>query len=193
MTDATAYIYAWPDAPPAPDELVAGLRTAQLLPDNSSWWFAWNELELVLPRLLAPDAQLAGDWSALHVFSPQVELRYTRRGGTHRAALLTEIAPANLAGWASPDRYHWQSGWRLLAGARMRLPGGEGRGVVAFPRPLDYGVPESDERASTLVAQVRRYYDDQARLRATRYLRLDYESTGVTPRVESLRGARSRP
>lgn len=180
MTDAqTGYIYGWPGELPPLDDLLARLDALGLLSAGAAWWFGWSEQEIALPRPLVDLAPLAEPWDALHVCAPAAELRLTRRGRAYRAALLTETASGGAGGWVEAERYHAVAGRRLLAGTRLRLPGGEQRGVVAFPRPLDYGVDDpAGPQPTTLVADVVLYEDDAGRLRATRYARLRPVPTG---------------
>jgi hypothetical protein len=69
---------------------------------------------------------------------------------------------------------------RIMWGNRLRKPAKEGagveeaRGVVGFPRPLEYDVAGegTGNYDKALVADVRLYFDDEARLQTVRYMRI---------------------
>ncbi len=116
----------------------------------------------------------------LQIFSPQVELRCVRQGRSRRGLLLMEAAlPPELATWGTPEFCQVMPGLRLLWGSWLRLPEGDRRGVVAFPRPLDYGIAENETSLSNaLIADVYLYHDAEARLRTVRYLWLRHMPPG---------------
>lgn len=185
MTAVTnGYIYAWGDASwPGLAEALKALQAAGLLPADRSWWFAWREPDILLPQRLGDPAALPEDWDELRVFSPQVEFRQTRQGPGWRRLLLTETAtlPAGLTGWQRLEpAYQATEGRRVLWGRRLRLAGGERRGEVRFPRPLDYDVAgEAPPYQQALVADVRLYYDAEARLQTARYAGLRHVGAGT--------------
>lgn len=184
-TPESGYIFGWAgESLPAPAETLGVLRQVGWLPEGQSWWCAWNELEILLPQRLGDPAALSTDWDELRVFSPQAEFRQVRRGTGWRCALLAETPalPAALSGWQPLGTpYRVVSGLRVLWGRRLRLSGGETRGEVLFPRRLDYDVagesPPYDQKA--LVADVRMYYDAEARLQAVRYAGLRHLPPGT--------------
>lgn len=164
-------------------ETLAALRLANWLPEEQSWWFAWHELEIMLPQRLGDLAALPADWDELRVFSAQVELRQVRQGRSWRCSLLTETAdlPSALVGWAMFGvAYRAVSGTRVLWGRRLRISGGEKRGEVLFPRPLEYDVAgETTSYDQALVADVWAYYDSEARLQTVRYAGLKHLQPGA--------------
>lgn len=153
--------------------------------DGETFWFAWCEEEVQLPRLL-DELEIATDhrWDAVRIFSPKVELRRERRGSGYLTLVLTEdeqLVEA-LKGVSAQFTIKGQKtflliepGKRLLAGRKLEigtrtLQGVKYktiRGVVAFPRELEYGIVASLDEA--LVAEVVLYYDQEARLQYVRY------------------------
>jgi hypothetical protein len=174
--------------PPEPVKmLVAALQEASLFPKVHTWWFAWNALEIVLPRLLDENANLDGDWEVLRIFSEQAELRVERRGGTHGCWLLLEREPEEALGvryqeWVKDTSgpYTVEDGYHLLAGRKLELPDEDERGEILYPRTLDYGVGR-DELSQALVATVRNYYDEAHRLISVRYATLQAVAPGSIP------------
>lgn len=171
--------------PPAQvTELVAALQEIGLFPEGKTWWFAWDALDIVLPSLLTPDANVDGEWDALRVFAERAELRVGRRAGGRGYWLLLEETPETTLGdlydtWVGSKStgYSVEEGSHVLAGVRLRLPNGERRGEIIYPRPLDYGFDDNDlEKA--LVAQVRAYYDDGHRLVTVRYVGIEPKRPG---------------
>lgn len=185
MSAATnGYIFTWCDDPwPGLAHTLNALRTAGLLPADQSWWFAWREPDILLPQRLGDPTALPTDWDELRVFSPQVEFRQTRQGQSWRRLLLSERddLPAGLNGWQRLEpAYRVTKGKRVLWGRRLRLPGGERRGEVRFPRPLDYDVVgEGPPYQQALVANVWLYHDAEARLHTARYASLGHIEAGA--------------
>jgi len=184
-TARRGYIFEWADTslPPLAEALNA-LREERWLPENETWWCAWNELEILLPQRLGDPAALPTDWDELRVFSGQVEFRQVRQGRGWRRALLAETdrLPSRLSGWQALDPPYWVvPSLRILWGRRLRTSAGEQRGEVLFPRSLAYDlageVPPYDQRA--VVADVQLYYDAEARLRTTRYAGLRHLPPGA--------------
>ncbi|MDW8318511.1 MAG: hypothetical protein RMN53_11810 [Anaerolineae bacterium] len=178
------HIFAWGDASwPGLAEALKALQAAGLLPADQSWWFAWREPDILLPQRLGDPAALPDDWDELRVFSPPVEFRQTRQGLGWRRLLLAEAETlaAGLTGWQRLEpSYRVTDGQRVLWGRRLRLAGGERRGEVRFPRPLDYDVAgEAPPYERALVADVRLYYDAEARLHTARYTGLRLVRAGT--------------
>lgn len=193
---ALGTIFAWGDStrPPLP-ELVAGLRAAGSLPPGETWWFAWHEPAIRLPGRLNDLAELPADWDTLHLFSPQLEFRQVRRGAGWQWLLLSEAPlPDELASaWRRLGSYPTVPSRRILWGGRLTLPTPDagvviGRGVVAFPRRLDYEVEGEAERTDqALMAEVQLYLDEEARQQSVRYKRLYHLPVGdASATVESL-------
>lgn len=177
------HLYRWEgQEEPRLAELVAALRQAGWLPTGESWCFAWHELDIQLPQRLRDPDRLPNGWDVLRIFAPRIEYRQVRQGGVCRHSLLTEEAelPATLTGWHLDQVYTIVPSLRILWGNRLRLPGREGRGVVTFPRELTYDVAgEHAHYDEAVVADVALYYDDEARLRTVRYLRLRHLTPGA--------------
>ena len=165
-------------------ELVAALQEIGLFPEGDTWWFAWDALDIVLPSLLTPGANVDGDWDVLRVFAERAELRVGRRAGGRGYWLLLEEKPETTLGhlydtWVESKStgYSVEEGSHVLAGVRLRLPDGEKRGEIIYPRPLNYGIDDNDlEKA--LVAGVRAYYDDTYRLITVRYVGIELKQPG---------------
>ncbi len=176
-TAETGYVFSWADGnlPPLSDTLNS-LRGIGWLPEEQSWWFAWNELQILLPQRLGDLAALPTDWDELRVFSAQAELRQVRQGRGWQRLLLTETRqlPPGISGWQPfGTHYRVEPSLHILWGRRLRVAGGEKRGEVLFPRPLEYDVAgETAPYDQALVADVFLYYDAEARLQAARYVRL---------------------
>lgn len=190
------YCYRWigtgnGDDPPQLPNLITGLREIGWLPDAASWWFGWCELEIALPGRLFTESQIPDDWDVVHLFSAYSELRWIRRGERYQAVLLAEVAlPTNLTGWQlinGGTPYTARTTQRLLWGNRLRLPDGEGRGIVQFPRRLDYDLAgETDKRDQTIIADVRAYYDVEERLQMVRYAGLYHKLIELQGEKESV-------
>ena len=155
--------------------LVEGLQRIDLFPDSETYWFAWNELDIVLPGLLNKDDKLDDPWDVLRVFSKRAELRLGPRGNRRGCWLLMEEEPRSAFGdryeplvEQDADTYLVEGGHHILAGRKLRFPDGEKRGETMYPRTLDYGIKEDDLKKA-LVASVRKYYDDFHRLLTVRY------------------------
>ena len=183
-TPKSGYIFGWAGAiPPALAEALNALQQTGWLPQAQSWWYAWNELEILLPQRLGDLAALPADWDELRVFSAQAEFRQVRQGRDRRQVLLAETddLPAALSGWTllgAPCQV--TSSLRILWGRRLRMPGGEKRGEVLFPRPLEYDLAgEAAPYDQAVVADVRLYYDAEARLRTARYAGLRHLPRGT--------------
>ena len=152
-------------------ELVAALREEGLFPEDETWWFAWNGLEIKLPGILRELSELDRAWDVVRVFSPRAELRLARRGRGQGCWLLTEQAPVeSIPGVEIVSRAEFvvEDGHRILWGQKLRLPDGEARGEVIFPRVLDYDLGD-DDLNKAWVADVKLYYDDAHRLQTVRY------------------------
>lgn len=184
-TAKRGHIFEWADKnlPPLAEALNA-LREERWLPEDETWWCAWNELEILLPQRLGNPAALPIEWDELRIFSAQVELRQVRQGRGWRRVLLAETnrLPSRLSGWRALDPpYQVVPSLRILWGRRLRTPGGEKRGEVLFPRSLEYDlageVPPYDQKA--VVADVRMYYDAEVRLQTVRYAGLKHLPPGT--------------
>ena len=172
------------DDPPSLPTLITVLRGVGWLPDGASWWFGWCELEIALPGRLSTTSHIPEDWDVVHLFSAQSELRWMRRGERYQAVLLTEtVLPTALTGWQlinSDAPYSARTTQRILWGNRLRLPDGEGRGIVQFPRRLDYDLAgETEKRDQTVMADVWAYYDAEERLQLVRYAGLSHKRTAL--------------
>lgn len=163
-----------------PAETWGILRHRGYFPDGDTYWFAWNDLDIRLPsRITAMGEQPPPEvfheaWDLSRVFSPRAELRFERLGSARRLWLLAEGEDPPDLPLATTAREVFQAepGRRILWGERLSLPDGDHRGLVAFPRPLDYGLPQ-DDLAQALGAEICLYYDETLhRLRAVRYCRL---------------------
>ena len=155
-------------------ELVAALREEGLFPKDETWWFAWNGLEIKLPGILRDFSELDRPWDVVRVFSPKAELRLARRGRGRGCWLLTEQEPVeSIPGVEIVSRAEFavEDGHRILWGQKLRLPDGEARGEVIFPRKLEYDLGD-DDLNKALVADVKLYYDRAHRLLAVRYVRI---------------------
>lgn len=170
-------------------ELVAALQEVSLFPEGRTWWFAWNGLDIVLPGKVTDDADLDSDWDVVRVFSPQAELRVGRRGRGRGCWLLLEEDPQDALGdqydaWvddqAPPATFAVEGGHHILAGVKLRLPDGEKRGEIFYPRPLNYGI-DDDDLEQALVAAVRAYYDNARRLATVRYASIESAALGSIP------------
>lgn len=160
-----------------------------LFHDLETFWFAWREEEIRLPGTLE-DIALATDrsWDVIRIFSSRAELRRQKRGKEDQILLLLEnearISQLEKA-LAGLKISHVSSfpfcleGRRILAGTKMEIgvTKEDGvvkhttRGVVAFPRELDYkGIKAEPEEA--IVADVHQYFDDEKKLRYVRYCRI---------------------
>ncbi|HIC92887.1 MAG TPA: hypothetical protein EYP09_01360 [Anaerolineae bacterium] len=153
--------------------VLAALREKGLFPESQTWWFAWNGLEIKLPGILRDPSELDRPWDVVRVFSPKAELRLARRGHSRGCWLLTEQSPPeNIPGVEITSRAEdipVEDGHRILWGQRLRLPSGDARGEVLFPRKLEYDLDDND-LSKALVADVKLYYDDAHRLLAVRYV-----------------------
>ena len=176
-TARRGYIFEWADTnlPPLAEALNA-LREERWLPEDETWWCAWNELEISLPAPLADPAPFFEDrWDVARVFSAAAELRLERWGRRRALWLLVEdgsrgLLPAGLVSRAAEESFVAEKGLRLLAGARLRLPGGPARGRVEFPRPLGYGVADDPDHPLAVAAYV--YRDGEGGVRLVRYAEL---------------------
>ncbi len=157
-------------------EVFAVCENLGFWPVGATWWFAWNELEIGLPAPLADPTPFFEDrWDVARVFSATAELRLERWGRRRALRVLLEDAararlPAALVSSAAEESFAAEKGLRLLAGARLRLPGGPARGRVEFPRPLEYGV--ADDPDQPLAVAVYLYRDGEGSLRLVRYAEL---------------------
>jgi len=157
-----------------PSGILATLRERSLFPGGETWWFAWNGLEIKLPGILRELSELDRAWDVVRVFSPKAELRLARRGRTRGCWLLTEQEPAeSIPGVEIVSRAEFvvEDGHRILWGQKLRLPDGEARGEVIFPRKLNYELG-NDDLNKAWVADVKLYYDRAHRLLAVRYVRI---------------------
>jgi len=155
-------------------ELVAALREEGLFPEDETRWFAWNGLEIKLPGILRDFSELDKSWDVVRVFSPRAELRLARRGRGRGCWLLTEQEPVeSVPGVEIVSRAEFavEDGHRILWGQKLRLPDGEARGEVIFPRKLEYDL-DDDDFNKALAADVKFYYDRAHRLLAVRYVRI---------------------
>ena len=171
----------------APSELVALLRERGVFPDGETWWFAWNGLEIKLPGILRELSELDRPWDVVRVFSPRAELRLARRGRTRGCWLLTEQEPVeSVPGVEIVSRAEFvvEDGHRILWGQKLRLPDGETRGEVMFPRKLNYEL-DNDDLNKAWVADVKLYYDNAHRLQAVRYARLYQVVPGKTKELKA--------
>lgn len=180
----SGYIFGWAgESLPALAEILNALQQTGWLPKEQSWWYAWSELEILLPQRLSDPVALPADWDELRVFSAQAEFRQVRHGRGWRQVLLAETAdvPAALSGWTLLGApYRVASSLRILWGRRLRMPGGEKRGEVLFPRPLEYDLAgEAAPYDQAVAADVRLYYDAEARLQTTRYAGLRHLPRGA--------------
>jgi hypothetical protein len=176
------YIYRWEQPQPSLADLVHSLRNQGQLPPEQSWWFGWCELEIALPGRLTESTALPAQWDVVHLFSPQVEVRWLRQHDQWGCWLLTE-GPAPAEGWRQTACYTTQCSKRILWGNRLRMPDGEARGVVQFPRKLVYDVAdEQGHYDQALVADVRLYYDQEHRLQTVRYMALRHQAPDANPR-----------
>lgn len=188
-SEQNGYLYRWTGGEP-PDLAYIGreLEQAGLLPREERWWFGWSELTIQLPGRLLDLNAIDTTLDVVHLFSPQVELRWILRGGRRQVALLTEnLLPTTLMNWQrqrTEGSYRVRATRRILWGNRLRLPGDTVRGVVQFPRPLGYDLAgeqallaETSVRADenplpAIMADVWAYYDEEARLQTVRYARI---------------------
>lgn len=182
-TERQGYFYGWEGAvPPALFALISPLRQVGWLPAASSWWFGWCELQIALPGRLTDDGAVPTDWDVVHLFSPQAELRWVRRGERWQPVLLAEAElPPGLGGWQRCNSaYSARRTQRILWGNRLRLPEGDGRGIVQFPRRLDYDIAgETESLDQAVVADVWAYYDAEERLQTVRYAGLRHTPPGA--------------
>jgi len=173
------------DNPPA--GILATLRERSLFPEGETWWFAWNGLEIKLPGILRDFSELDKSWDVVRVFSPKAELRLARRGRGRGCWLLTEQEPVeSIPGVEIVSRAEFavEDGHRILWGQKLRLPDGETRGEVMFPRKLNYEL-DNDDLNKAWVADVKLYYDSAHRLQAVRYARLYQVVPGKTKELKA--------
>jgi len=159
-------------------------------PEAKTFWFAWSEEEIQLPRLL-DELKVATDhrWDAVRIFSPNVELRRERRGSGYLTLVATEDEQLVEALVGMPNKFALkeepkvfpltETGKRLLAGQKLEIgsktPKGVKpatvRGVVAFPRELKYELKNdmASNLDEALLAEVMLYHDQEARLQYVRY------------------------
>ncbi len=161
-------------------ELCRMLSERGMLPPEGSFWFAWNETEIVLPRRLEEPDEIEGRWDLIRVFSEEIELRAFRRNGEIINLILIEGESEDEIDLVGTELLevcpNITNGNRILWGERMRFRGEEARGVVTFPRVLDYGVQAPLEMA--LTASVWNYLDDLMRLRHVRYRSIEPAELG---------------
>ena len=177
-TEPKGYLYQWHGSDP-PDLVRIGgeLQQAGLLPTAASWWFGWHELAIQLPGRLRDLQAVPATWDVIHLFSPSIEVRWLRRGDQRQVVLLTEqTLSATLTAWQplpGQGGYAARPTTRILWGNRLDLLGEAVRGVIQFPRRLDYDLPDETEKLDqAIMAEVWAYYDDEARLQTVRYARL---------------------
>lgn len=188
MSQQVGTIYRWQGmSTPSVSELLRTLRQVEWLPAKESWWFGWQEFEIQLPSILPTKLEQDETWDVLHFFSPSVECRRFRRGGSYRWLLLTE-KPLPLSfsrDWKASGAYTPIASKRIMWGEKLHLPSADhskvevSRGQVNFPRRLDYEV--SDEKKNyhkAIVADVLLYYDSAARLQTVRYQSLSHLRLG---------------
>lgn len=187
-SERKGYLYQWRGSDP-PDLVRIGreLQQVGLLPTTASWWFGWHELAIQLPGRLQDLQAVPTSWDVVHLFSPQIELRWLRRGDRRQVVLLTEqTLPATLTTWQplpGQDGYTAQRTTRILWGNQMNLLGETVRGAIQFPRRLDYDLAdEVGKRDQAVMAEVWAYYDDEARLQTVRYARLYHDQPGSQAR-----------
>ena len=168
-------------------DLVLALRGIGLFSVDRTWWFAWNTLDIVLPSLLVEDAPLDRGWEVVRVFAKRAELRIGRRGMSRGCWLFLEENPQAVLGdlykeWVEEINGDFvvEDGYRLLAGQKLRLPEGDRRGEIIYPRPLDYGIGK-DNLEQSLVASVWVYYDKAHRLVTVRYAGIKLVKPGSIP------------
>ncbi|HID56590.1 TPA: hypothetical protein EYP37_08680 [Candidatus Poribacteria bacterium] len=164
-------------------EICQMLMERGMLPSEESFWFAWNEVEILLPRKLNELNEIKGNWDLIRIFSEQIELRTFRLNG--------EIVNLILIEGESEDEIEIEgtellevcpnitNGNRIFWGERMRFSDGEARGVVTFPRVLDYGIQAPLEMA--LTAKVWNYMDELMRLKHVRYRSIQPAELGSIP------------
>jgi hypothetical protein len=176
-----------------PAELLASLAQNGVFPSDATWWFAWNEGEIVLPRpLFTANNPADNRWDVARVFSEKAELRLARVGGRRGAWLLTEDlqAAATLPAAGELESFRVNGGGhRILWGGDLNMRGQTEHGLVRFPRPLDYGV--STGKGQRLVADVVLYLDEFGAVRTARYraLKVVYEGAIQAPKLPRTDGA----
>jgi len=171
-------------AKPALSLAYDALGARGLFPEGGTFWFAWCETDIRLPRPFSPELFLP-HWEEVRLFSKQAELRGVRGAAGEEVRLLTEDNSLEKeliaeAGGFVPLASHFkvEPGRRLLvgkAGKITRVANGRAARrsetvVAAFPLPLDYGT-ELGER-QVWEAEVRYYTDSMGRLRLVRYCTL---------------------
>ncbi len=169
------------------------LRHQGLFIPDQTWWFAWCETDIRLPRPFNQEV-LDPRWEVVRLFSEVAELRGRRLGERYDVWLLTESEEgvtklkAGLEGFTVTDsRFKAEPGRRILAGEMVEVGVWEnGRVmvkpkmvVVAYPRPLDYGVEFSPGHG--LEAEVQCYFDATGRLRLVRYCAIRQRPRPRTP------------
>ena len=184
-SEQNGYLYQWCGSDP-PDLVRIGgtLQQAGLLPATASWWFGWHELAIQLPGRLHDLHTVPTTWDVVHLFSPHVEVRWLRRGDRRQVSLLTEgYLPVGLTAWqAAPGQtgYTARRTTRILWGNQMNLLGETVRGVIQFPRRLDYDLAdETAQQNQAVMAEVWAYYDNEERLQTVRYARLYHQPQPV--------------
>jgi hypothetical protein len=159
-------------------EVFAVCENLGFWPVGATWWFAWNELEIALSAPLTDPTPFFEDrWDVARVFAAEAELRLERWGRRRIVRLLVEEAahhrlPEELRRSAEAEEkpFAVERGLRLLAGARLELPGGPTRGRVEYPRPLEYGVADDPDHPLVVAAYL--YRDQEGGLRLVRYAEL---------------------
>ncbi|MCD6508618.1 hypothetical protein J7M22_18610 [Candidatus Poribacteria bacterium] len=164
-------------------EICRTLMEEGMLPEGESFWFAWNETEILLPRRLNETDEIEGKWDLIRIFSEDIELRAFRRNGEITNLILIEGEDEDdilLEGTKILEVCpNIVSGNRIFWGERMRFGDREARGVVTFPRILDYDVRAPLEMA--LTARVWSYLDELMRLRHVRYRSIQPAELGSIP------------
>jgi len=192
-TSPRGYCYRWGgEAAPEAPTLIEQLRRCAWLPEQASWWFGWNEATLDLPSRLVEASALRSETDVLHVFSPHVEVRWLRRGERRDCLLFCEEAlPASLSGWQQTACYSVVPTQRLLWGVRQRITQRkerqEQRGVVQFPRSLNYGIAGEDQSTrwtDAVVVQALAYYDLEHRLMTVRYATIGHQVPGAKEKTD---------
>lgn len=160
----------------------------QLPPRGDLFWYAWNEHTLELPGILAQESltKLNDDWDVCCVFSDDVEVRYryfprepscwiSCEDSSPVCQKMHDLAESQ-SDVSHPKAFQQfpvaRKTLRILWGRKLHLAAGVTRGEVAFPRTLQYTLPDKDDLESAVAVDAFHYVDTVSGQSWIRYARL---------------------